>query len=165
VTSPGVSRDTRVRLAHPADQSALVRMRQALWPESTPAEHAGELALLLAGQAPGTLPRVVIVAEAADGSLAGFLEAGLRSHAEGCDPARSVAYVEGWYVAEKHRQRGIGKSLLAAAEEWARSQGCVEMASDAVIGNRLSKSVHERLGFQVVERSVHFRKRLRWGKA
>lgn len=160
MTSPRVSRDTRVRFAQPADQSALGRMRKALWPESTAEEHAGELALLLAGQAPGTLPLVVIVAEAGDGSLAGFLEAGLRSHAEGCDPARPVAYVEGWYVAEQHRQRGIGKSLLAAAEEWARSQGCAEMASDAVIGNSLSKNVHERLGFQVVERAVHFRKPL-----
>jgi aminoglycoside 6'-N-acetyltransferase I len=107
------------------------------------------------------LPLVILVAEDKDGSLVGFLECGLRSHAESCNPSRPVGYVEGWYVAEGHRRRGIGKSLLAAAEEWARSQGCVEMASDALIDNALSQKVHQHLGFEVVERSVHFRKDLR----
>lgn len=64
-------------------------------------------------------------------------------------------------MAEEHRRQGIGKSLLAAAEKWARSQGCVEMASDAVIDNVLSQNVHQRLGFEAVERTVLFRKALR----
>lgn len=85
---------------------------------------------------------------------------GLRSHADSCNPSHAVGYVEGWYVAEEFRGRGIGKGLLAAAEEWARSQGCVKMASDAVIDNVLSQNVHQRLGFEVVERSVLFRKAL-----
>ena len=34
------------------------------------------------------------------------------------------------------------------------------MASDALIDNTLSQDVHQRLGFEVVERSVHFRKAL-----
>ena len=152
--------DSRVRLARPSDRDALARLVEALWPESTVEEHARELELILAGKAPGKLPLVVFVAEDRNGALAGFLECGLRSHAESCDPSRPVGYVEGWYVAEDHRQ-GIGKSLLTAAEEWARRQGCEEIASDAVISNRLSQCVHERLGFQEVERSVHFRKDLR----
>jgi len=36
-------------------------------------------------------------------SLVGFLEVGLRSHADGCDPAQPVGYVEGWFVAPDHR--------------------------------------------------------------
>ena len=151
-----------VRLAQPLDRAPLARLREALWPESSAEEHSQELTGILAGDAlGGTLPLVVLVAEANDGSLVGFLELGLRSHAEGCNPSRPVGYVEGWYVAENHRQRGVGKKLYTAAEDWARSQGCAEMASDAAIGNSLSQSVHERLGFQVVERSVHFRKALR----
>ena len=152
--------ETCVRLAEPPDLRALAQLLAALWPESPVEEHAGELELILAGKAPGTLPLVIFVAEDKDGSLAGFLECGLRSHAESCNPSRPVGYVEGWYVAEGHRGRGIGKSLLSAAEEWARSQGCVEMASDALIDNVLSQNVHQRLGFEVVERSVHFRKAL-----
>ena len=152
----------RVRPAQPSDRAVLACLREALWPESLAEEHSQELTAILAGDALGsTLPLVILVAEASDGSLIGFLEVGLRSHAEGCNPSLPVGYVEGWYVAENHRQRGIGKKLYAAAEDWARSQGCTEMASDAAIGNALSQSVHERLGFQVVERSVHFRKVLR----
>ena len=152
--------ETHIRLAQPKDRSALARLREALWPESTAEEHAQELEIILASKPFGTLPLVELVAEGNDGSLVGFLEAGLRSHAEGCDPTRPVGYVEGWYVVETYRKRGIGKSLLAAAEDWARSQGCVEMASDTLIDNALSQSIHEHLGFEVVERSVHFRKKL-----
>lgn len=115
---------------------------------------------ILAGKAPGTLPLVIFVAEDKDGMLVAFLECGLRSHADSCNPSHPVGYVEGWYVAEGHRRKGIGKSLLKVAEQWARSQGCTEMASDAVIDIELSQKVHQRLGFEVVERSVHFRKAL-----
>ncbi|HKW34003.1 MAG TPA: GNAT family N-acetyltransferase [Candidatus Acidoferrum sp.] len=153
-------RDFHVRLAQPSELPALVPLLVALWPASSAEEHARELELILAEKAPGTLPLVIFVAEGREGSLVGFLECGLRSHAESCNPSRPVGYVEGWYVAEGHRRRGIGKSLLAAAEEWARSQGCLEMASDALIDNTLSQDVHQRLGFEVVERSVHFRKPL-----
>ena len=90
----------------------------------------------------------------------GFLEAGLRSHADGCDPSRPVGFVEGWFVAEVHRQKGVGKQLLSAAEEWARGRGCREMASDTQIDNALSQQVHEALGFKVVDRCVHYRKAL-----
>jgi aminoglycoside 6'-N-acetyltransferase I len=153
--------ETCVRLAQPSDLRALAQLLAALWPGSTAEEHAQELELILVGRAPGHLPLALFVAEDSNGSLIGFLEAGLRSHAENCNPSRPVGYVEGWYVAEEHRRRGIGKRLLLAAEEWARRQGCLEMASDALIDNTLSQDVHQRLGFEVVERSVHFRKDLR----
>jgi len=165
VSLPGLLVDFHVRFAQPSDQAALAGLREALWPESSAEEHSRGLASILAGDAPGALPLVILVAEASDGSLAGFLELGLRSHAEGCHPSRPVGYVEGWYVAGDYRQRGIGKKLLAAAEDWARRQGCTEMPSDAVIGNELSQRVHERLGFAVVERSVHFRKSLQRGES
>lgn len=150
-----------VRLAQPSDLRGLAPLLAALWPESPAEEHARELELILAGKAPGTLPLVIFVAEDRDGSVVGFLECGLRSHAESCNPSRPVGYVEGWYVAAGYRRRGIGKSLLAAGEEWARRQGCLEMASDALSDNTLSQDVHQRLGFEVVEHSVHFRKALR----
>lgn len=153
--------ETCVRLAQPPDLRALAPLLAALWPESPVEEHARELELILAGKAPGTLPLVIFVAEGRDGSLIGFLECGLRSHAESCNSSRAVGYVEGWYVTEEYRRCGIGKKLLASAEEWARGQGCLEMASDALIDNVLSQNVHQRLGFEAVERSVHFRKALK----
>jgi aminoglycoside 6'-N-acetyltransferase I len=151
----------RVRLARAEDRAALARLCEALWPDSSAEEHAGELTCKLSGRPPGTLPLAILVSEASDGWLTGFIEVGLRSHAEGCDPARPAGYVEGWYVVEDCRGRGVGKTLLAAAEDWARRQGCVEMASDTWLDNELSRRVHESLGFQEVERAIHFRKALR----
>jgi aminoglycoside 6'-N-acetyltransferase I len=106
------------------------------------------------------MPLVVLVAQASDGRLAGFLEAGLRSYADGCEASHPVGYVEGWYVAENWRRQGIGAELLRAAEAWARSQGCIEMASDTAVDNPVSQSTHEALGFEIVERSVLYRKAL-----
>src|SRR5438445_8061144 len=107
-----------------------------------------------------TMVRVDNVAEVSDGTLVGFLEVDLRSHADGCNPSQAVGYIEGWYVAEDYRHRGVGKKLLAKAEDWARSHRCLEMASDAIIDNELSQRAHEALGYEVVDRCVHYRKRL-----
>ena len=130
-----------------------------LWPESSAGEHGQELRLILGSQFPGVMPRVILVAQASDGTLAGFLEAGLRSYADGCEARYPVGYVEGWYVAENW-QRGIGTELLRAAEDWARSQGCIEMASDTAIHNQVSQRAHQALGFEIVERSVLYRESL-----
>jgi aminoglycoside 6'-N-acetyltransferase I len=146
-------RTTRVRLAQQADLDELSRLRAALWPESSAEEHAEELQVILSGKFPGIMPLVIFVAEASDGALAGFLEAGLRSYADGCDAAHAVGYVEGWYVRGEWRRQGIGAEL-------ARGQGCKEMASDTRIDNVASQGAHEALGFEIAERSVLYRKTL-----
>src|SRR4051812_39658721 len=154
--------DVCIRFAQLSDRDQLLRMREALWTNAPAEELARELTLILEGNAPVTLPLVILVAVAAagDGTLAGFLEVDLRSHADGCNPSRPVGYVEGWYVAEKYRHQGIGRKLLAAAEDWARNQGCIEIASDTWVDNEVSQRVHERLGYAAVDRCVHFRKAL-----
>jgi aminoglycoside 6'-N-acetyltransferase I len=152
--------DICVRMARPGDLQELARLRAALWPESSAEGHAQELVAILDGQAPGTLPLIELVAEDSGGTLVGFAEVGLRSHADGCDPTRAAGYLEGWYVAERHRRRGVGRKLLHAAEEWARSQGCVEMASDALVENEVSQGAHAALGYEVVDHCVRYRKTL-----
>jgi aminoglycoside 6'-N-acetyltransferase I len=156
--------DISIRPAQPSDCDQLVLMRVALWPDASTEEHARELKLILNGKPPVTLPLIILVAELAgdtsDRKLVGFLEVDLRSHADGCDPARPVGYLEGWYVDESHRNQGLGRKLLTAAEDWARGQGCVEMASDTWIDNEVSQRVHEELGYEVVDRCVHYRKTL-----
>jgi aminoglycoside 6'-N-acetyltransferase I len=149
-----------IRLAQPKDREQLARLREALWPESSAGEHSEELLGILDGKGLGTMPLTELVAEESSGMLLGFLEVGLRSHADGCDVSRAVGYVEGWYVMDRHRKRGIGRKLMVAAEEWARSQGCVEMASDALLGNVVSEQAHQALGFAVVDRCIRFRKAL-----
>ena len=137
--------DVNIRLAQLSDRDQLVRFREVLWPNATVEEHAQELTLILEGNLPLTMPLVILVAQTEDRTLAGFLEIDLRSHADGCNPSRPVGYVEGWYVAESHRNRGIGRKLVAAAEDWARSQGCVEIASDTWIENEVSQRAHKAL--------------------
>jgi aminoglycoside 6'-N-acetyltransferase I len=154
----GLMSKISLRRAQLSDRDQLARLRAALWPESSAEEHTRELEPILQGNAPGTLPVENLVAESSDGQLIGFLQTGLRSHADGCDPSRPVGFIEGWYVVESFRYRGIGRLLLAAAEEWARNQGCIEMASDTWIDNELSQHVHEALGYAVVDRCVHYRK-------
>ena len=154
--------NVQIRPAQESDLNQLARLCEALWPKSSAEEHAQELRLILGGKAALvlTMPFTIFVAEESAGILVGFLEVDLRSHAEGCNPSQPVGYIEGWYVAEDHRDRGIGRKLLAKAEDWARSQRCIEMASDAVVDNQLSQRAHEALGYEVVDRCVHYKKRL-----
>lgn len=149
-----------IRSARFEDCESLASLAASLWPDASPEDHAKELKPILSGTWVGKMPLAIFVAEVDDHSLAGFVEVDLRSHADGCDAARSVGYVEGWYVVEDQRQRGIGRQLLAAAEEWARRHGCREMASDTWIDDELSQTVHEALGYEVVDRCVHYKKQL-----
>ena len=107
-----------------------------------------------------SLPMTILVSQDESGALTGFIEVDLRSHADGCDPTRPVGYVEGWFVHEPSRQQGIGSALMCSAEEWARKQGCLEMASDTWIDHETSLRSHQALGFEVVDRCIHFRKPL-----
>jgi aminoglycoside 6'-N-acetyltransferase I len=149
-----------VRLAQSADLDEIARMCELLWPESPMVEHAKDVDVVMTSGMSGTLPAAILVAHDAVGRLIGFLEVGLRSHADGCDIARPVGFVEGWFVYEQFRHQGVGRELMRAAEQWARRQGCMEMASDTWIDHEESRRAHEALGFEVVDRCVHFRKKV-----
>lgn len=101
----------------------------------------------------------VFIAERADGSVCGFVEVGTRAYADGCDTS-PVGYVEAWWVDADMRRCGLGRALLAAAENWARDMGYTEMASDALLDNTVSHEAHKHSGYEEVERLVVFRKSL-----
>jgi aminoglycoside 6'-N-acetyltransferase I len=101
----------------------------------------------------------IFFAELPEGGLCGFLEAALRSRADGCD-STPVGYIEGWYVDEDVRRRGVGRALVEAAEAWARSRGCRQMASDAELWNTVSHHAHGALGYEETARLVLFKKDL-----
>jgi aminoglycoside 6'-N-acetyltransferase I len=118
-------------------------MRQALWP-SPAQEHAGEIDRYFAG----TLrePVEVLLAFDEQAHAIGMIELSIRAHAEGCATDR-VAFVEGWYVEPALRLTGVGTALMRAAEQWARSQGCTELGSDAEVENVSSAAAHLAVGF------------------
>jgi aminoglycoside 6'-N-acetyltransferase I len=73
---------------------------------------------------------------------------------------RPVGFLEGWFVVEDRRRAGVGAALVAAAEAWARAQGCHEMASDTWLDDRGAEAAHVALGYEVVDRCVHLKKAL-----
>jgi aminoglycoside 6'-N-acetyltransferase I len=158
---------THIRPPRAEERDEWLRLRRALWPDCPDHEHHVEIEAFLdreIGRLPascGSSTRDIIafVAERETGGLCGFVEAAIRPFAEGID-SRPVGYVEGWYVDPDVRRLGIGRSLVAAAEAWALSKGCRQMASDALIDNAVSIESHARLGYREVERLVHFAKDL-----
>jgi aminoglycoside 6'-N-acetyltransferase I len=119
-------------------------MRESLWPEGSAAEHASEIEEFFAGGARESL--AVLIAEDPSGNPVGFVELSIRPTAEGCRTDR-VAYLEGWFVVPEARRRGVGRRLVEAAEDWARAQGCAELASDSDAANEISQAAHRVAGF------------------
>ena len=68
-----------------------------------------------------------------------------------------MTYVEGLWVDENHRRRGIARMLVKAGIEWGRSRGRAELASDVRLANVVSQAAHRRLGFVETERLVAYR--------
>lgn len=139
-----------VRPYEARDRREYQRMREALWPDCSDADDDSWLAREDA---------TTFVATRDDDSLCGFVEVGARPYAEGCESS-PVGYIEGWWVAPDMRSRGVGRALLRAAEDWARSRGYTEMGSDALIDNSGSHAAHGRCGYSEAERLVMYRKSL-----
>lgn len=143
-----------IRPASAADHEAWLAMRQALWPGGEE-EHLPEMI-----EYSGTDPSLrTFLAVDDHGTPCGFIEASLRPYADGCH-SKPVGYVEGIYVSETVRRCGVGRALVVAAEDWARSCGCIEMSSDCLHDNEDSIRFHQSLGFAVVETLIHFRRDL-----
>jgi len=143
-----------IRRATHTDKPEWLRMRLLLWPDEKVDDLSKDMDRLL--NDPLT---PVFVAVRSNGGLGGFLEAGTRKYAEGCEGS-PVGYIEGWYMDKDLREKGIGKTLVKAAEDWVRSQGLTEMASDTWLDNDVSIQAHLKMGYEETERLVHFAKKL-----
>ncbi len=121
------------------DVEGWLDMREQLWPYYSREELAVEIGRWDEGKTG------VFVARD-DGSLIGFAEVSMHERAPGCTTS-PAGYLEGWWVEEEHRSRGVGRALLEACEEWARRRGASEFASDAHADNEVSRRVHAATGF------------------
>ena len=142
-----------VRPAQESDRAAWLEMRRTLWPDPDYSleEFQEQITDFIARG-------VAFIAFEGDVPV-GFAEVSLRPYAEGCKSS-PVAFLEGWFVAEAHRGRGVGRALLERVEQWGREQNCTELGSDTWLDNLDSQRAHEKLGFEEVERLVSFRKSL-----
>jgi aminoglycoside 6'-N-acetyltransferase I len=150
----------QIRSPELADVEALTELRYRLWPDAPRQELRDEVEALLAGKPQSTLPVAIFVAQD-NGKLIGFVEVGLRSHVDGCDTSRPCGFLEGWYVEPEYRRRGVGGELVRRAETWCQEHGCTELGSDTWIDHGESQRAHAALGFEIVDRCVHFRKNIK----
>jgi aminoglycoside 6'-N-acetyltransferase I len=144
----------KIRGAGPEDTAEWLRMRRALWDDCPEDQQFREMEEIR-----GSDIETAFVAERPGGGLCGFVEVPVRPWAIGCQ-ARPVGYVEGWYVDEDVRRRGVGRALIEAAEAWAGSKGCRQIASDAEIWNDVSHQAHGALGYEETARLVLYKKDL-----
>ncbi len=156
VASPSMLREIRPLRA--AEHDEWLRLRRALWPDAEIQDLEAELTAMWARRE----SEPVFVAERYDGTLGGMIEVSLHEHAPGCTTS-PVGYIEGWYVDPDLRRRGVGGRLVAAAEAWARSMGCREMASDTEPGYPISPLAHIRLGYRETDTPWHYCKTLAGG--
>lgn len=133
---------------------SLLHLVLALWPDNDPAEMGEELAQALEN------PEASYFLAVEAGEAVGFAQCQLRrDYVEGTESS-PVGYLEGIYVSESMRRRGIARKLLAACEDWARTMGCREFASDCELDNDLSIQFHLKVGFREANRIVCFTRTL-----
>ena len=137
-----------------AELEILTKLVLLLWPEHEPKELKAELRESLQH------PDAVFFLAYEQGSAVGFAQCQLRNdYVEGTSSS-PVGYLEGIYVAEAYRKKGIAGMLLSACENWAKEQGCCEFASDCELNNSHSLQFHLRMGFTEANRIICFTKHL-----
>ena len=144
-----------VRPLEDGDMNEWFQLRKHLWDATSDDDHKNEMMDIIEHSD----SQLVLVADAGEGKLVGFLEVSIRPFVEDCHTDH-VGYLEGWFVEPEYRESGIGKELVGEAERWAREKGCSEMASDAEVGNEMSLAAHADLGYRETSRLVHLRKDL-----
>ena len=143
-----------IRKANIKDAAEISRLACQLWPDHTPKDMEEEFRELLSG------PDAAVFLAEGEGQAIGFAQCQLRrDYVEGTDSS-PVGYLEGIFVREEYRRKGIAKELLRACEDWAGEQGCAEFASDCELENYESFRFHLGLGFQEAGRIICFTKKI-----
>jgi ribosomal protein S18 acetylase RimI-like enzyme len=87
--------------------------------------------------------------EAASGQLIGILEASI-AHLPAVFLPKSSLHIQAIYVVPEYRRSGVARSLMEAAFNWGRDQGCTEVDLH-VLQNSPAKSLYECLGFKAFQ--------------
>ena len=143
-----------IRQMQASDIDGLVDLALALWPDHSREEMAGEMASLLAAE------DAAVFGWQEGGRWGAFAQCQLRrDYVEGCETS-PVGYLEGIFVREPLRGKGVARALLSQCQAWAREKGCREFASDCELSNEDSLRFHLATGFQEAGRIICFVKRL-----
>lgn len=144
----------KIQKASRQDVLSVAELAVALWPGHTREEFVTEYAQLIDDA------ECAIFLSFCESFPAGFAQIQLRhDYVEGAETS-PVGYLEGIFVREAHRGRGVAQALLTACEDWAKGMGCAEFASDCELENTASQSFHRSVGFSEANRIVCFTKKL-----
>jgi RimJ/RimL family protein N-acetyltransferase len=145
-----VNRNFFVRPADPADAEALTRLAEAVssepegWLISINGEwrSVGDERRYL--RAVRRYPHAAVyVAERSDGALIGRLSLARDTH-----PASAHVADLGLMVAKDARRQGVGRALLDAAVDWARTSGVRKLELHVFPWNEPAIQLYERFGFE-----------------
>lgn len=144
-----------IREAEILDIDELSRLAVKLWTNNNTAESLkGEFKEILKNE------NAVIMLCIENNSVIAFAQCQLRhDYVEGIKTS-PVGYLEGIFVEESYRSKGIARQLIGKCEIWAKEKGCSEFASDCEITNLDSLKFHLSAGFTEVNRIICFKKEL-----
>lgn len=94
-------------------------------------------------------PHAVFIADAPDGTALGWavvVEQQMDIYVVA--PERRVAYLQELYLVEGARGTGVGRALMGACEDWARSRAIPVMHIGVVAGNNRAHDVYVAAGFR-----------------
>jgi GNAT superfamily N-acetyltransferase len=148
--APGIS-EVRIRTARAGDAAALADLCTQLGYPSSQGELAERLQRIL-----GEPDHVVFVADLPGRGVCGFLH-GFCGIALETGPRAEIL---GLVTADGQRGRGIGRRLVAEAEEWAREKGHQAITVRCNVVRNAAHAFYEGLGFACTKTQKHFRKSL-----
>jgi GNAT superfamily N-acetyltransferase len=140
----------RIRPPLPADAAALAALAGELGYPTDPEALLGRLAAVHPTDA------AVIVSTDADDQPTGWCHVEL--HRSLVEPMSAM--ILGLVVGDGHRSTGIGASLLAAAEGWARARGCQRLVVATRITRERAHRFYAREGYEVSKTSYFLTKAL-----
>ena len=140
-----------IRRAVLADAAEIARLSGELGYPLTADAMRARLAALLSSE------QHHIAVAASDGRLLGCMHVEHRVSLEGGDRAELMALV----VDSTVRRRGLGRELVAAAEQWALARGLDSLTIRSNVARELSHPFYESLGYERAKTQHVYRKPLR----
>jgi len=150
-TRSDVDKELRLRRAKSADAQQIAVLSGQLGYPATAAQMRGRLR----GIKPAS-QHAVFVAESAKDGVIGWVHVSRDVLLE----SEIRAEVNGLVVAEGQRSLGAGARLLAAAEDWARKNGCKGMSVRSNVIRERAHKFYERHGYEHYKTQKSFRKPL-----
>lgn len=141
--------DVAIRTAVEGDSRALAELSVQLGYPTSNAQALERLRSILYSD-----EHLVLVASQSDGAVIGWVHVFLALRIE----SDRFAELGGFVVNENHRNRGIGRMLLRAAEEWVVDRGVAKLRVRSRSTRQDAHAFYERLGFRSTKQQHVFDK-------